>query len=143
MARGLSADLNIMRHALFVCVHNSARSQMAEAFFNRLSGGRIKAISAGTMPTEQVDPQTVQVMREVGIGIGSQKPKPLTREMTDQVARIITMGCGVEGVCPATFVETEDWDLEDPKGQPLEKVREIRDQIRGKVSGLVEEMRGS
>ncbi len=125
---------------LFVCVHNSGRSQMAEAFLNKLAEGRIRAVSAGTEPAEAADPTVVMVMGEIGLDISHQKPKQLTIGMVEQADRVITMGCGLEEVCPATFVESEDWGLDDPKGQPLEKVREIREQVRAKVLRLLEEM---
>ena len=129
-----------MKPVLFVCVHNSGRRQMAEGFFNHLAGGRARAVSAGTTPADRVQPEAVQVMGEVGIDIGRQRPKLLTPEMIEGAARVITMGCGVEGVCPATFVPTEDWGLDDPQGQPIEKVREIRDEIRRRLEDLLAEM---
>jgi len=125
---------------LFVCVHNSGRSQMAEAFFNRLAKGRAKALSAGTDPADAVDLTVVDAMREVSIDISGNMPKALTLEMVEQADMMVTMGCGVEGVCPATFVETEDWELDDPEGKPLEKVREIRDEIRARVVDLLSEI---
>lgn len=127
-----------MTTILFVCVHNSGRSQMAAAILNKLSHGKVRVISAGTDPTKDIQPSVVEVMREVGIDISHQKPKKLTIEMIEQADKVITMGCGVEEVCPATFVETEDWALEDPKDKPLEKVREIREQIQTKVRELLE-----
>jgi len=127
-----------MRTVLFVCIGNAGRSQMAEAFFNHLADGKAKAISAGTKPASAVDPQTIEVMREVGIDISGNKPKALTMEMLEQADRVVTMGCGVEGVCPASFVETEDWQMEDPKGKPIEDVRRIRDEIRARVLRLLE-----
>ena len=127
-----------MRTVLRVCVGNAGRSQMAEAFFNQAAGGKAMALSAGTKPASAVDPRTIEVMREVGIDISGNKPKALTMEMLEQADRVITMGCGVEGVCPASFVETEDWQLEDPKGKPIEEVRRIRDQIKTKVLRLLE-----
>jgi len=126
-----------MRTVLFVCVGNSGRSQMAEAFFNHMAGGKARAISAGTKPASAVDPRTIEVMREVGIDISGAKPKALTMEMLDRADRVVTMGCGAEGVCPASFVETEDWQLEDPKGKSLEEVRRIRDEIRTRVTRLL------
>lgn len=123
-----------MKKILFVCVHNSGRSQMAEAFFNRLAGGRAEAVSAGTDPAPVIDSTVVAVMREVGIDLGGKVPKALTPEMTEGADRVITTGCGVEGVCPAMFTQTEDWGLPDPKGQPIEKVREIRDEIERRVT---------
>ena len=129
-----------MMTILFVCVHNSGRSQMAEAFLNKLAGGRVRALSAGTEPAGTLDPIVVEVMRAAGVDISHHKPKKLTPEMAEQADRVITMGCGVEEVCPAAFVETEDWGLDDPKGKPLEKVREIREQIRARVLELLEEI---
>jgi arsenate reductase len=126
-----------MNMVLFVCVGNAGRSQMAEAFFNQAAGGKARAVSAGTKPASAVDPRTVEVMREVGIDISGARPKTLTMEMLEQANRVVTMGCGVEGVCPASFVETEDWQLEDPKGKPIEEVRRIRDEIRTKVLQLL------
>ena len=127
-----------MKTVLFVCVGNSGRSQMAEGFFNHLANGKARAISAGTKPASAVDPKTIEVMREVGIDISAARPKALIMEMLDQASRVVTMGCGAEGVCPASFVETEDWQLEDPKGKPIEEIRRIRDQIRAKVMKLLE-----
>ena len=126
-----------MKAVLFVCVHNSGRSQMAEAIFNRLAAGRAKALSAGTNPAEGVDPTVVEVMREVGIDVSRNVPRALTPGMLEQAGTVVTMGCGVEEVCPATFTETEDWGLEDPKGKSLDKIREIRDEIQAKVEALV------
>jgi len=129
-----------MKKALFVCVHNAGRSQIAEAFFNHLAEGKAVATSAGTKPAAQVNPTVKEAMREVGVDISNQTPKPLTLEMLENADRVITMGCGVEGVCPATFVATEDWQLEDPEGKPIEKVRAIRDEIEAKVRKLIEEI---
>lgn len=126
-----------MKAVLFVCVHNSGRSQMAEAFLNRLAAGRAKATSAGTQAAESVDPAVVQAMREVDIDISGNKPKLLTTEMLDQADRVVTMGCGVEGVYPAILVETEDWKLQDPEGKSLDEIREIRDEIQARVEALV------
>ena len=78
-------------------------------------------------------------MQEVGIDLSTKKPKALTPEMVDHADKVVTMGCGVEGMCPATWVETEDWELEDPKGKSLEQVRKIRDEIREKVTRLMNE----
>jgi arsenate reductase (thioredoxin) len=127
----------LVKTVLFVCVGNAGRSQMAEAFFNQAAGGKARAISAGTKPASAVDPRTIEVMREVGIDISAARPKALTMEMLEQADRVVTMGCGAEGVCPASFVETEDWQLEDPKGKSLEEVRRIRDEIRARVTRLL------
>jgi arsenate reductase len=131
-----------MKTVLFVCVHNSGRSQMAEAFFNRLAKGRAKAVSAGTSPGSSVNPVVVEAMRETGIDISGNKPKALTIEMAENADRMITMGCGAdaEGICPASIIETEDWELDDPNDQPIERVREIRDEVKKRVIALIDEL---
>lgn len=131
-----------LKKVVFVCVHNSGRSQMAEAFANELGAGRIIAESAGTRPADALDPTVVQAMEEIGYDMSGHHPKMMTLDMVNSAARLVTMGCGVdtEGVCPASFIPTEDWGLEDPKGQPIEKVREIRDHIRARVKKLIEDM---
>ena len=129
-----------MKRVLFVCVHNAGRSQMAEAFFNRMAKGKAKGFSAGTQPTDKVNPVVVETMSEVGIDISRRKPKLLTLKMLEDADRVITMGCGVEGVCPASFVPTEDWQLEDPEGRPIERVRQIRDEVKARVEGLIKEL---
>ena len=125
-----------MKRVLFVCVENSARSQIAEAFFNKLSKTG-KATSAGTRPAPAVNPLAVLIMKEVGIDISKAKPKILTFEMIDTADKVITMGCGVGNVCPGAIVEAEDWKIEDPNGKSIEKVREIRNVIQKKVEKLV------
>ncbi|HJX13336.1 MAG TPA: arsenate reductase ArsC [Dehalococcoidales bacterium] len=129
-----------MKTVLFVCVHNSGRSQMAEAFFNKLARGRARAISAGTRPAVHTDRNVVQAMREIGIDIRRQRPKVLTLEMMEKADRVITMGCGAEETCPASFVPTEDWNLDDPEGKSPEEVRRIRDEIQNRVAALVREL---
>ena len=129
-----------MKKILFVCVHNSGRSQMAEAFFNRMAKGKATGFSAGTQPADKVNPMVVEAMREVSIDISCRKPKLLTLKMLEDVDRVITMGCGVDGVCPTSFVPTEDWQLEDPEGKPIERVRQIRDEIKARVEVLVKEL---
>ena len=131
-----------MKTVLFVCVHNSGRSQMAEAFFNRMARGRARALSAGTQPADEVNPVVVEAMRETGIDISGNKPKMLTMDMVEKAARMITMGCGAEAeaVCPASFVQTEDWALEEPAGKTLEQVRRIRDEIKKRVEKLLAEL---
>ena len=126
-----------MKKVLFICVHNSGRSQMAEALFNEVAKGKAVAMSAGTQPATQVSSTVVAVMREVGIEIGDRKPKLLTAAMLETVDRLITMGCNAAQACPASSVPAEDWELDDPEGRPIEKVREIRDQIKIKVNELV------
>ena len=133
-----------MKTVLFVCVHNAGRSQMAEAFLNRLAAERklpIQAESAGTLAGAQINPVARTVMAEIGISLDGQQPKLLTQAMAERADRIITMGCGVDAAaCPARIHVTEDWGLDDPAGQPLEKVRAIRDQIRQRVETLLQEL---
>ncbi len=133
----------LVKTVLFVCVHNSGRSQMAEAFFNKLAGGKAQAYSAGTQPADKVNPIVVEAMKEAGIDISNNKPKLLTMDMVEKAERMITMGCGAEAeaVCPASFIKTEDWALEDPKGKPLDQVRKIRDEIKKRVIKLAKEIR--
>jgi arsenate reductase len=131
-----------MKHILFVCVHNSGRSQMAEAFFNHYSRDKVAATSAGTQPAAQVNPTVVQVMREVGIDISRRTPKGLTLEMMESADRVISMGCGVEESCPAGVVPMEDWGIDDPEGRPVEDVRRIRDEIKRRVLKLIAELDG-
>jgi arsenate reductase len=112
---------------------------MAEAFFNYYAAGKAEAISAGTQPASHVDQTVVKAMGEIGIDISSKHSKLLTSEMLNIADKVITMGCGVEGICPAAFVSTEDWQLEDPEGQSIDKVRAIRDEIETRVKRLIEE----
>ena len=131
-----------MKIVLFVCVHNSGRSQMAEAYFNLLAKGKAKGLSAGTQPAYAINPVVVEAMKEVGIDISGNKPKALTMDMVEKAYKMITMGCDAEAeaVCPASNIDTEDWALEDPKGKSLEPVRKIRDEIKGKVTKLIREI---
>ena len=125
---------------LFVCVHNSGRSQMAEAFLNGMSNGRATAQSAGTFPGDSINPTVARTMSELGIDLTGKRPQILTQEMLDGAERVITMGCNVEEACPANMVVTEDWALDDPKDRPLEDVRQIRDEIRRRVEALLHEL---
>lgn len=115
---------------------------MAEAFFNKLAAGRAKALSAGTQPADRVNPIVVAAMREVGIDISGNRPKRLMMEMAEKTDRMITMGCGAdaEAICPASFIETEDWALDDPHGRPIGEVRKIRDEVEARVTGLIQEI---
>jgi arsenate reductase len=112
---------------------------MAEAFFNHYAAEKVEALSAGTRPASHIDQTVMKAMREMGIDISSKRPKALTSEMLDSANRVIPMGCGAEGICPATLAPTEDWQLEDPEGQPIDKVRAIRDEIEAKVKKLIKE----
>lgn len=133
-----------MQQVLFICVGNSSRSQMAEAFFNHLARGRpdLSGVSAGTEPARAVDPNAVAVMAELGIDMSGQSPKLLTSEMVDSATRVISMGCGVQESCPAWAQPDEDWGLDDSYHQPVEVVRRIRDQIRARVEALARELVG-
>ncbi len=130
-----------MRKVVFACVHNAGRSQMAEALFNHYAAGRAQALSGGTRPAAHKDRNVVAAMQEIGIDISIQRPKALTPEVLGGAERVITMGCGEEGVCPAVSVPAEDWGLDDPEGQAMEKVREIRDEIDARVRKLISEMK--
>jgi len=124
---------------LYVCVHNAGRSQMAAALTHHLSGGKVLVRSAGSAPADQINPAVVEVMREIGLDLSQEFPKPLTNEVVRAANVVITMGCG--DACPLyPGKKYEDWEVEDPAGQPPEKVREIRDDIRGRVEGLLAEL---
>ena len=130
-----------MKQVLFVCVENAGRSQMAEAFANHYGKGKLIASSAGVMLADRVNPVVVEAMKEKGIDISMKKPKLLTMEMAEEANLIITMGCSVEKFCPAPLLKNViDWGLEDPKGKPIEKVQEIRDEIEGRVIKLIAEI---
>ncbi|XYI01133.1 arsenate reductase ArsC [Sorangium sp. So ce1128] len=126
-----------MKNVLFACVHNAGRSQMAAAWFNALSDpSRARAISAGTEPGPRVHPEVLAAMAEEGIDLSAVKPQRLTDELASQAALLVTMGCGE--ACPAVpGLRREDWPLEDPKGKPVERVREIRDEVRARVAELI------
>ncbi len=125
-----------METVLFACVHNAGRSQMAAAWFNKISDrAKAQAISAGTQPGERVHPEVVQVMREEGIDLSAVKPQFLSEDLARQATLLVTMGCG--DACPyVPGLKKIDWPLTDPKGQSLEAVRAIRDEIRQRVADL-------
>ena len=127
-----------MKKIIFACVHNAGRSQMAAAWFNRLANPELAtAVSAGTQPGDRVHPEVVEVMREVGVELAA-KPQRLTDALAHDAAMLITMGCGDE--CPVVIgAKRDDWPLEDPKGKPLARVREIRDELRQRVTELIAE----
>jgi arsenate reductase len=126
-----------MKTVIFACVHNAGRSQMAAAFFNRLADPeRARALSAGTQPAERVHPEVVAAMREVGIDLSDARPARLTDESASGAQLLVTMGCGES--CPVVpGLRRQDWNLPDPKGQPIERVRAIRQDIRDRVERLV------
>ena len=122
---------------VFACVHNAGRSQMAAAFFNRAAAvSRAHAVSAGTKPAAEVQPEVVAVMREVGIDLTGARPRRFTDDLAAASQLLITMGCGE--ACPVVpGLKRDDWPIEDPKGLPLDRVRRIRDEIRERVHRLV------
>ncbi|KYF83631.1 arsenate reductase [Sorangium cellulosum] len=126
-----------MNIVLFACVHNAGRSQMAAAWFNALSDPeKARAVSAGTEPGPRVHPEVLAAMAEEGIDLSAVKPQRLTDALARQAALLVTMGCGE--ACPVVpGLRREDWPLEDPKGKPVERVREIRDEVRARVAELV------
>jgi arsenate reductase len=126
-----------MTTVLFACVHNAGRSQMAAAWFNALADPRkARAVSAGTDPGTRVHPEVIAAMREVGIDLDGAATTKLTPQLARQAQVLVTMGCGDQ--CPIVpGARRDDWPLEDPKGQPLARVREIRDEIRRRVRALI------
>ena len=127
---------------LFVCVHNAGRSQMAAGWLTRLAGERIDVRSAGSEPADRINPIAVEAMREVGIDITAERPKLLTDEAVVRADVVVTMGCGDS--CPYHPGKRYlDWQLTDPAGQPIEVVRQVRDEIRQRVAVLVGELLGA
>ncbi len=124
---------------LFVCVHNAGRSQMAAGFLRDLAGDRVEVRSAGSLPADQINPVAVAAMGELGIDIAAEQPKVLTPEAVQASDVVVTMGCG--DACPF-FPGTryEDWQLDDPAGQGIEAVRQIRDEIRARIERLISEL---
>jgi arsenate reductase len=128
-----------MARALFVCLHNAGRSQMSEALLAIAAGGRHEARSAGTTPADRVHPEVLEAMAELGVDLADRLPRRLSREDAEWADVVVTMGCGDE--CP--YIPGKryvDWDLQDPKGQPLEVVRGIREEISERVRALVAEL---
>jgi arsenate reductase len=126
-----------MNTVIFACIHNAGRSQMAAAWFDALADpAKARAISAGTDPGTRVHPEVLEAMREVGIDLGDRKPQKLTDELAARAQILITMGCGEQ--CPVVpGLRRDDWPLEDPKGKPIARVREIRDDVRARVLALL------
>ncbi|MGN6444243.1 arsenate reductase ArsC [Amnibacterium sp.] len=124
---------------LFVCVHNAGRSQMAAGFAAALGGDRVRVLSAGSEPAESINPVAVEAMREVGIDIAGTRPRVLDVDDVRASDAVITMGCG--DACPVfPGKRYEDWELTDPAGLPIERVRPIRDEIRDRVARLLAEL---
>lgn len=124
---------------LFVCVHNAGRSQMAAALLDHHAGGRVQVRSAGSDPADQLNPAVVAAMAEWGIDLSQAFPKPLTGEAVQAADVVVTMGCG--DACPVYPGKRYlDWELEDPAGKPVERVRAIRDEIDRRVRALLAEL---
>ncbi len=131
-----------MEHVLFVCTHNAGRSQMAQALFEQAAQGSHAAASAGTAPADRVHPEVIEVMREIGLNVADRRPQLLTPELAEQADVVVTMGCGDQ--CP--FIPGKryiDWELDDPKGRPIDEVRVTRDEIRRRVVTLLAELDGT
>ena len=126
-----------MRYVLFVCTHNAGRSQMAQAFFERLGPADVRAESAGQQPAGAVWPEVVEAMAEVGIDLADRRPTKLTVEMQLHADWAVTLACGAQ--CPYVPTTVEDWDIPDPAGRTLEEVRAIRDGVEARVRELVDE----
>ena len=126
-----------MKTYVFACVHNAGRSQMAAAWLNHLADpAKARALSAGTQPGTRVHPEVLEAMQEVGIDLSQATPQKLTDDVARAASMLITMGCGE--ACPAVpGLRREDWPLEDPKGKPVTRVREIRDDVRARVADLI------
>jgi arsenate reductase len=130
-----------MTQVLFVCLHNAGRSQMSQALFEQAAAGRHGAESAGSVadPQGHVHPEVITVMRELGLELGDRRPQPLTRGMAERADLVVTMGCGdtCPFICGTRYL---DWDLPDPRDQPIETVRAIRDEIARRVEALIAEL---
>ncbi len=123
---------------LFVCVENAGRSQMAEAFFRKYAPDDYDVASAGTKHVSEINPIVVKAMSQIGIDISKQKPKELSEDMIRDATKIINMGCMDKNFCPTLFIKkVEDWNIEDPKGKPLDKVEEIRNEIENRVREMI------
>ena len=128
-----------MSTVLFVCLQNAGRSQISQALFEQLGAGRHGALSAGTTPAERVHPEAIDVMRELGVDLADRQRQLLTHELAQDADVVVTMGCGDQ--CPVIPGKRYiDWELPDPTNQPIEQVREIRDDIARRVRALVMEL---
>jgi len=126
-------------HVLFVCVHNAGRSQMAAALLHHHAAGRVDVRSAGSAPADEINPVVRAAMAELGVDLGDARPQILTADAVQTSDVVVTMGCG--DACPVfPGKRYEDWGVDDPAGQPIERVREIRDEIRRRVERLLESL---
>src|SRR5437870_13879123 len=135
---GSSKDKKNKKSVVFVCVQNAGRSQIAEAFFREYAPENYEALSAGIEPAGNINPLAIEAMKEVGIDISKQRAKIITEDMIRQSTARVNMGCIQRELCPTLFIHNVlDWNIEDPKGKSIEKVREIRDVIESRVKELV------
>jgi len=127
-----------IQNILFVCAENAGRSQMAEAFFRKYASKKFNVISAGTIPSTQLNPLVVKVMQEIGINLDDQQPKLLSNRMIKNSFKTINMGCMDKESCPSLFVnDVLDWNISDPKEKTLDEVQKIRDTIKTEVMNLI------
>ena len=130
--------MNLPKNILFVCVENAGRSQMAEAFFKKYAKNSFNVISAGTDPSDNLNPVVVSVMNEIGIDLKNQQPQLLSTSMITNSNKTVNMGCMDKESCPSLFVkDVVDWNMDDPKGKSIDDVRKIRDQIKHNVLDLL------
>ena len=127
---------------LFVCVENAGRSQMAEAFFKKFASEKFNVISAGTIPSSQLNPLVVKVMKEIGIDLDEHQPKLLSNNMIESSFKTVNMGCMDKESCQSLFVnDALDWNISDPKDKSIDEVRKIRDQIKTEVMTLINSLK--
>lgn len=130
------------KNVLFVCVENAGRSQIAEAFFKKYAPKNFNVISAGTIPSSQLNPLVVRVMGEIGIDLDEQRPKLLSENMIESSFKTINMGCMDKESCPSLFVkDVLDWNISDPKEKSIDEIRKIRDQIKNEVMDLIDSLK--
>ena len=139
MSEPIAEATSAIPTVLFLCVHNAGRSQMAAGWLRRLGGEGVDVYSGGSEPANEINTAAIEAMAEVGIDIGTEYPKPWTDEMVEAADVVVTMGCG--DACPVYPGKRYlDWDLPDPAGKPVEKVRPIRDEIDRRVRALLDEL---
>ncbi len=130
-----------IQNILFVCVENAGRSQMAEAFFRKYALKKFNVISAGTIPSTQLNPLVVKVMQEIGINLDDQQPKLLSNNMIENSFKTINLGCMDKESCPSLFVkDVLDWNISDPKEKSIDEVRKIRDKIKVEIMNLIDSL---
>jgi len=130
------------QNVLFVCVENAGRSQMAEAFFKKYAPKKFNVISAGTIPSSQLNFLVVKVMKEIGIDLDDQQPKLLSNKMIESSFKTINMGCMDKESCPSLFIkDVLDWNISVPKEKSIDEVRKIRDQIKTEVMSLIDSLK--